>query len=146
MILPIVKPGKEGLNEAGKYRPVSLINIGEILENLLIDKINHHLHSKRLLNESQCGFLPQKSTVDASMAVKGFAETHLLQRNVLIMTSLDVKGAFDAALWPAILNKLRNLHCPRKLYNLSMSYFSDRVAILCVNTYRKERKVTKGCL
>jgi hypothetical protein len=28
VILPVVKPGKEGLNEAGKYRPIILINIG----------------------------------------------------------------------------------------------------------------------
>ena len=28
VILPIVKPGKEGLNETGKYRPIRLINIG----------------------------------------------------------------------------------------------------------------------
>jgi len=27
MILPIIKPGKEGYNEAGKYRPISVINI-----------------------------------------------------------------------------------------------------------------------
>jgi hypothetical protein len=33
VILPIVKPGKEGLNEVEKYRPISLINIGgKILE------------------------------------------------------------------------------------------------------------------
>ena len=100
------------------------------------------MYSKRLLSENQYGFLPQKSTVDASMAVKGFLETHLLQRNVVIMTSLDVKGAW----WPPILNNLRNLQCPRNLYNLTRSYFSDRVAILCSNTYRKQRKVTKGCL
>jgi len=77
-IVPIIKPGKEGHNEAGKYRPISLINIGgKILEKLLIDRINHHLYSKRLLNENQYGFLLQKSTVDASMAAKGIAETHL---------------------------------------------------------------------
>jgi hypothetical protein len=79
------------------------------------------------------------------MVVKGFVETHLLQRNVAIMTSQDVQGAFNTAWWPAILNNLRNLQCPRNLYNLTRSYFSNRVAILCANTYRKERKITKGC-
>ena len=98
VILPIVKPGKEGLNEAGKYRPISLINIGgKILEKLLIDRINHHLHSNRLLNENQYELIPQISTVDALMAAKGFALTHLQERNVVIMTSLDVQEAFDAA-------------------------------------------------
>ena len=79
------------------------------------------------------------------MVAKGFAHAHLLQRNVVIMTSLDIQGAFDAAWWPAILNNLRDFQCPRYLYNLARSYFSDRVAIMCDNTYRKERKVTKGC-
>ena len=37
------------------------------------------------------------------------------------------------------------MQCPGNLYNLTRSYFSDRVAILSANTYRKERKVTKGC-
>jgi hypothetical protein len=86
----------------------------------------------------------KKSTVDASMAVKVFAHTHLLQRNVVIMTRPDAQGAFDAAWWPPILYNLRNLQCPRNLYNLTRRYFSDRVAILCANTCRNERKVTKG--
>jgi len=102
------------------------------------------MYSKRLLNENHYGFLPQNSTVDASMAVNGFAHNHLLQRNVVIMTSLDVHREFDAAWSPAILNNFRNLQCLRNLYNLTRSYFSDRVAILCANMYRKERKVTKG--
>jgi hypothetical protein len=63
----------------------------------------------------------------------------------MIMTSLDIQGVFDEAWWPAILNNLRDLQCPRNLYNLTRSYFSDRVTILWANTYRKERKVTKGC-
>jgi hypothetical protein len=98
VILPIVIPGKEGLNEVGKYRPISLINTGgKIIEKLLINGINHHLYSRRQLNKNQYGFLPQKSTVDTSMAVKVFAHTHLVQQNMVIMTSLDVLGAFDAA-------------------------------------------------
>jgi hypothetical protein len=109
LIIPIVKPGKEGLNEVGSYRPLSLINIGgKILEKLLIDRINHHLYSKRFLNKNQYGFIPQKSTVSAAMATKEFAHNHLLKRNVVIMTSLEMQGAFDAAWWPAILNNLRD--------------------------------------
>ena len=41
IILPMVKPGKEGINEVCKYRPTSLLNIGgKVLEKLLIDRIN----------------------------------------------------------------------------------------------------------
>jgi hypothetical protein len=146
LLLPIVKPGKEGLNEVHKYRPISLINIGgKVLEKLLIYRINHYLYSNSVLNKNQYGFLPQKSTVDAALAAKVFAHSHLKQRSYVIMISLDVKGAFDAAWWPSILCNLRDLSCPSNLYNLTRSYFSDRVAFFQTNTYREERKVTMGC-
>jgi len=123
MILPIVNQGKEGLNEVQKYRPISLIYIGgKILEKLLIEKINHPLNSKRLINENQYGFRPQRRTVDAAMAVKGFVQTHLQQRKVGI-TSLDVQGAFDAAWWPAILHNLRNLRVPQEFIHSDKKLF-----------------------
>ena len=77
-ILPIVKPGKEELNEVYKYRSISLLNVGgKVLEKLLIDRINHHLYSSILLNKNQFCFLPQKSTVNPTLAAKGFAHAHL---------------------------------------------------------------------
>jgi hypothetical protein len=51
--------------------------LGKILEKLLIDRINQYLYFKRNLNENQYGFLPQEGTVDASMTVILFTETHL---------------------------------------------------------------------
>jgi hypothetical protein len=48
---------------------------------------------------------PQKSTIDAATAVKQFVELELGKSKVVIMASLDVKGAFDAAWWPAILKE-----------------------------------------
>jgi hypothetical protein len=43
VIIPIVKPGKEGSTEPTKYRPISLLNVGgKVLEKLLIDRINQH--------------------------------------------------------------------------------------------------------
>ena len=117
IILPIVKPGKEQSTEVTKYRPISLLNIGEkVLKKLLIDRINHHLLSNRPLNENQYEFLSQKSTFDAAMAAKAFVRENLQRKKFVVMISLDVKGAFDAAWWPGILSKLRNLCCPKNLY------------------------------
>jgi hypothetical protein len=61
------------------------------------------------------------------------------------MINLDVTRAFDAAWWPSILGNLRDLRCPRNLYNLTRSYFSNRVATFHANTYSVERKVSMGC-
>jgi hypothetical protein len=61
------------------------------------------------------------------------------------MTSLDVKGAFDAAWWPSILKVLKDSGCPRNLYYLSQGHFSQRIAVMSTNSVSIERSVTKGC-
>ena len=140
IIHPIVKPEKE-LSEMHKYRPISLINTGgKLLEKLLIDRINHHLHTNKSLNSNQFGFTPQKSTVDAAMAAKQYALSHIQKKNYFIMISLDIQGAFDSANWDSILNNLRTLKCRRNLYELVRSYFSDRVAILHTNTNTEQKE------
>ena len=42
------------------------------------------------------------------MEAKQFIEPVLEKRGLIIMTRLDVKGAFDAALWPGILKRLKD--------------------------------------
>ena len=42
------------------------------------------------------------------MTVKGFVEEALVTGDIVALISLDVKGAFDAAWWPSILNGLKD--------------------------------------
>jgi hypothetical protein len=81
---------------------------GKILEKLLINRINHHLYKHELLTDRQFGFTPQRNTIDAAMEAKSFIEPILEKRGLVIMTSLDVQGAFDSAWWPGILQGLRD--------------------------------------
>jgi ribonuclease HI len=144
-LIPIVKPGKENSDEVSKYRPISLLNTGgKILEKLLINRINHQVFSHDHMSKNQYGFMPQRSTTDAAMAVKGFVEEGLAAGDIIVLISLDVKGAFDAAWWPSILNGLQASNCPKNLYNLSKSYFSQRSAVISSNNVSIQRTVTKG--
>jgi len=72
-------------------------------------------------------------------------EPELGNRKVVIMTSLDIQGAFDAAWWPSILKELKDSGCPRNLYHLSQGYFSQRSAVMSTNGVSIERRVIKGC-
>ena len=102
-IIPIVKPGKEVSDEASKSRPISLLaSGGKVFEKLLINRINHHVYTRGHMNENQFGFRPQKSTVDAALAIKDFVQKSLEAGDVVALLSLDVQGAFDAAWWPGI--------------------------------------------
>jgi hypothetical protein len=116
IINPIIKPGKKGSTEVTIYRPISLLNVsGKVLEKLLIDRINHHAFSNSFLNGNQYGFLPQKSTIDAALAVKSFVRENVIEKRCVVMVELDVKGAFDAPWWPCIISNLRGLQSPKNL-------------------------------
>ena len=146
VIIPITKPGKEQSSEVSKYRPISLINVaGKVLEKLLIERILHRIYTHSLMNSNQYGFTPQKGTVDAAMDVKNFISQSIREKKCVTMVSLDVRGAFDAAWWPSILKNLKEMKCPKNLFKLTQSYFSDRYATLQTNTHKVIKQVNKGC-
>jgi hypothetical protein len=67
------------------------------MEKILITKINYWVYSTNFLNNNQYGFTPQRSTIDATMAVKNIVDEGLKAGEVLILVSLDIQTAFDAA-------------------------------------------------
>jgi hypothetical protein len=111
----------------------------------MIDRILFHIYSNDLFNNNQHGFTPQRGTTDTVMEVKKFIEESLQLKQCTVTVSLDVKGAPDAAWWPSILQKLRELKCPKNLYCLSVSYFSNRKATSSTNNYTMKKEVQKGC-
>jgi len=77
------------------------------------------------MNTNQYGCTPQRSTIDAAMAVMDLVEKGLAVGELIVLVSLDVKGAFDTAWWPSILSILKACGCPKNVYNLAKSYFSQ---------------------
>ena len=79
--MPIVKSGKDDNRDASKNRSISRLNVlGKLLDKLMIDRIMHHVHSSAGLNSNQYGFIPQRGTVDAAMAVKEIIEENLKKK------------------------------------------------------------------
>jgi hypothetical protein len=60
-------------------------------------------------------------------------------KRTVVIVGFDVKRALDAAWWPCMLSNLRDLRCPKILYNLTLNYFRDRVASLQANTHTEKR-------
>jgi hypothetical protein len=104
----------------------------------------YYIYKIEYINDSQYGFTPQKSTIDAAMAVKQFIEPEFEKGKVVIMASLDGKGVFDAAWWPAILKGLRDAQCPQNLYQLTQDYLRERRAVISLNSSTIEKNITKG--
>jgi hypothetical protein len=103
----------------------------------------HHAYTNHLLDYTQFGFTPKKSTTDMAMTVMEFVEEGTRQGLITILVSLYVKRAFHAAWWLSILKTLKDF-CPRNLYYLTRSYFSQRTAVMSTNTVQVKREVSKG--
>jgi hypothetical protein len=119
---------------------------GKVLEKLLIKRIMNHLYKTEFLNE-EYGFTPQKSAVDSAIAVRQYIELYLKRGGVVIAASLDVKGAFGSAWWPAILKGLQDAKCLRNLYYLAQDYLKERKAVITIKEKVKKKKqkaVRKG--
>jgi hypothetical protein len=105
---PNYKAGKEESIDASKYRPISLLNVsGKVLDKLMIYRILHHVHCSVGLNINQYGFIPQRGSLDAAMAVKVITEENLKQKKCTSVVSFDVRGAFNTVWWPSILLNLK---------------------------------------
>jgi len=124
--------------EPSKYRPISLLNIGgKVLEKLLINRINHHMYKNALLIDSKYGFKPQ-GLQQTQLWRQKIHRNGTRKRKVVLMTSLDVEGAFNAAWWPSVLKGLKDAECPINLYYLSHGYFSQRTAVMTANNISLE--------
>jgi hypothetical protein len=54
-------------------------------------------------------------------------------------------GAFGSAWWPAILQRLGDIKCPRNLYYLVNDYLKEINAVMTMNNSSTEKTVTRGC-
>jgi hypothetical protein len=68
----------------------------KVLEKMLINRIMHHAYSNKFLNHNQFRFTPKKSAIDTALAVKEYLEEGMREGHIVILVSLNVKGAFDA--------------------------------------------------
>jgi hypothetical protein len=145
-IIPIIKPHTQNSEDVTKYRPISLLNIGEkILEKALITRIYNQMYTTEFLYRNQYGFIPQTNTTDAVMALKEFVQERYSKVEITVIVSLDVEGAFTSAWVPSVLKSLQQSSCPRNLYNLTKNYFSKRSATMETNYFKLERAVSRGC-
>jgi hypothetical protein len=74
-----------------------------------------------------------------------FVKNTFQSKGYALLIALDISGAFDNAFWPIILNNLKDLKCPKNLFYLTKSYFSNRKAKLWFNNNEFEKVLTKGC-
>ncbi|XP_072948357.1 uncharacterized protein [Epargyreus clarus] len=141
------KPNKSDYNEISAYRPIGLLDIfGKVLEKLIAKRLVYHLNVTNNLHNNQFGFREQRSTTDALAQAVTLIKNDKKDGKMVIAISLDIKGAFDHAWWPALLNRLHDVRCPANLYRLIQSYLNNRSVALNYADATVHRDLSRGCV
>ncbi|XP_050553864.1 uncharacterized protein LOC126911310 [Spodoptera frugiperda] len=144
-VIILRKPGKEDYTHPKSYRPIGLLSVfGKIVEKLMIGRIQWHIFPT--LHKNQYGFLPQRGTEDALYDLVERVKTEFDSKNIVILVSLDIEGAFDNAWWPSLKQQLIARKCPRNLYALVDSYLSERKIKVNYAGASSEKGTNKGCV
>ena len=109
------------------HRGISLLCIaGKILMRLMLNRLNKHIANIGLIPESQCGFVPGKSTTDSSFSLQQLQEKCRLQNQDLYLLFIDLTKAFDTVNRQGLWRILEKAGCPGHFVNI-IRFFHDNM-------------------
>ena len=105
-VIPILKPGKSGLNPL-HYRPISLTSsLCKLMEKIVNVRLSWFLEHHGVFTNAQCGFRKHRSSVDHILALDTEVRTSFSQKKHLGAIFFDIEAAYDTVARPVILRKL----------------------------------------
>ena len=124
-ITPIYKKGKKC--EAGNYRPISLTSIcGKVMESLIKQEIMDYLITNSLLNDSQHGFMPKKSTTSNLLEFFEHITRDVDDGIPVDVVYLDFAKAFDKVPHQRLMAKIRAHGITGNIAEWISSWLRDR--------------------
>ena len=113
------------------YRPIALLNcLGKVLEKLMASRLSYMSEVHDLLHHDQIGGRPQRSAIDAAMALAHEVETGHHNGEVTSVLLMDVRGAFDNVSKTRLLMTMRRLAIPSAILSWTETFLSDRLTSL----------------
>lgn len=131
-VTPIFKKGSKGAVE--NHRPVSLTSIPcRIMESIMRDEIVEHLLNNSLINESQHGFLKNKSCATNLLEFLEAITSEADNGSPIDIIYLDFSKAFDKVPKLRLMEKLAAHSISGKVFNWIKNWLSDRTQRTVLN-------------
>jgi ribonuclease HI len=119
----IPKPNKPDYSNTKAYRPIALLNcLGKVLEKLMASRLSGMAETHDLVHPDQIGGDPQRSAIDAAMALTHDVEMGRSQCLSTTALFLDVRGAFDNVSSTQLTSTMRQLGCPEPVVSWCRSF------------------------
>ena len=88
---------KSDRSNCNNYRGVSLLShAGRVLLKIVANRPSDYCEAHGILPDEQCGFRPERSTVDMLFVVRGLQELARRRRISLYMCFIDLQKAYDS--------------------------------------------------
>jgi alkylated DNA nucleotide flippase Atl1 len=126
------------------YRSICLLSVvGKLFEKILKIRLTATSLVPKNVSGRQFGFTLGKSTEDA--IVELWRIVYASEERYAIALLFDISEAFDNVWWPLILDSLKNRNCPKNVFEVLRSYFSDQRVQLDIGHSRISKQATRGC-
>lgn len=111
-------------SDCNNYRGISLLSVvGKLFAKVLLVRLQRL--AERIYPESQCGFRPQRSTMDMIFSVRQLQERCREQQRPLHIAFIDLTKAFDLVSRDGLFKLLPKIGCPPRLLELLLSFHAD---------------------
>ncbi|CAK1595861.1 unnamed protein product [Parnassius mnemosyne] len=143
----ILKPNRDDYTLAKSHRPIGLLPIlGKVLEKLFVTRLTWQIGRHSKLSNRQYGFVPQRGTEDALNDALEVVKKCVKNKQMAVIVSIDIEGAFDNAWWPGVIVALQKKEIDKTTLKLIDSYLSDRSITLRYANTEIGRSTDKGCI
>lgn len=131
ILVSLYKKGPRDL--CGNYRGISLLSVvGKVFSRVLLNRLLKHI-APSVLPESQCGFRPNRGTVDMIFTARQVQEKCIEHQLDLYQCFIDLTKAFDTVNREALWTILMKLGCTEKFTGLIRSLHDGMEAWICFN-------------
>ena len=108
-------------SDRNNYRGISLLCIaGKLFARVALHRLRKL--ADRVYPKSQCGFRPNRSTVDMIFSLRQLQEKCREQQRLLFIAFIDLTKAFDMVSREGLFDILHQIGCPPKLLNFIKSF------------------------
>lgn len=147
-----VLPKKKCRTECGNYRGISLlIHAGKVLLKSIAGRLSNYCEREGILPEEQCGFRPQRSTVDMMFVVRRLQELARKKDIPLLMCFIDLSKAYDSVDRTLLRTVLSRFGVPPRMLAVIRQFHVGMRACVrlddgeCSDMFDVEQALRQGC-